>query len=186
MPPLYGLVLAGGFSTRMQEDKSLLVVDGKYMYQVALHLLGQVCTQVYLSCRIEQSQNFQNCHLIPDAFPPNGPISGILSAQKFNAQVAWLVIPVDMPNLKKEFIDNNLIAGRDPAKNVTILKDRTDAHVQPLVAIYEPSSHLLLEQSYYRGTYSLKAILAQMKIKVVEVDDPDNCLLNYNSREDWH
>lgn len=185
LPQLFGLVLAGGFSARMQQDKALMILDGEYMYQVALHLLDHVCPQVYISCRVEQSRNFKNCHLIPDAFPPKGPVTGILSAQKFNAEVAWLVIPVDMPNLTREFIDNNLIAGRDPSKNVTLLKAREDRYTQPLVAIYEPSSHLFLAQNYQKGNYSLTAILAQINIKVIEIDDLQNCLRNYNSPEDW-
>ena len=185
IPPLFGLVLAGGFSARMQQDKALMTLDGKYMFQVALHLLGQLCTEVYLSCRIEQSHNFKNCDFIPDAFLPKGPITGILSAQRLNKEVAWLVIPVDMPNLNKDFLSHSLIAGRDPSRNVTLLKARKDVSTQPLVAIYEPSSHLFLEQSYNQGIYSLKSALAEMDYHVVEVDDAHDCLRNYNLPEDW-
>lgn len=183
--PLFGLVLAGGFSTRMLQDKAKLKFGDKYMYQVAMQVLRQVCDEVYLSCRSEQFSELDDVAIIPDELSSRGPITGILSAQKFNPHVAWLVIPVDMPNLSEKFIKNNLIAGRDHLKDATGLKDKQGSFLQPLVAIYEPSSHLFLQKSFRANIYSLKTTLALMRIKVIEVDDVHNCLSNYNFPEDW-
>jgi molybdopterin-guanine dinucleotide biosynthesis protein A len=183
--PLFGLVLAGGFSTRMLQDKAKLKFGEKYMYQVAMDVLRQVCDEVYLSCRSEQCSELDDVAIIPDELSSRGPITGILSAQKFNPQVAWLVIPVDMPYLNEKFIKNNLIAGRDHLKDATVLKDKQGSFLQPLVAIYEPSSHLFLREGFNANIYSLKAALNLMKIEVVEVEDPQHCLNNYNFPEDW-
>ena len=41
-PPLYGLLLAGGASTRMRRDKAALSYHGKPQLQWGLELLGEV------------------------------------------------------------------------------------------------------------------------------------------------
>ena len=52
--PLYGLVLAGGRSTRMGQDKSLISYHGKAQREYMADLLGQWCSRTFISCRGDQ------------------------------------------------------------------------------------------------------------------------------------
>ncbi|MCL4693819.1 MAG: NTP transferase domain-containing protein, partial [Candidatus Hydrogenedentes bacterium] len=56
--PLYGLVLAGGKSTRMGQDKSALRYYDKPQVAHCLEMLGQFCKRVYVSCRADQEAAF--------------------------------------------------------------------------------------------------------------------------------
>ena len=61
--PLYGLVLTGGYSTRMKRDKFLLNYRGKSQLEYCHELLSQFCSKTFISSRQEQqnvpvSENF--------------------------------------------------------------------------------------------------------------------------------
>ena len=53
-PPLYGLVLAGGRSTRMRRDKATLSYQGRSQLDRAMELLGSCVQQAFVSVRPDQ------------------------------------------------------------------------------------------------------------------------------------
>ena len=48
-PPLYGLVLTGGHSTRMQRDKAALSYQGRSQLDRAMELLSSCVQQAFVS-----------------------------------------------------------------------------------------------------------------------------------------
>ncbi len=92
---LYGLVLAGGRSSRMGQDKSQLSWDGKPLYRHMMSLLTQAGVDKVL---ISGSGFSIDDSVIEDVVPGRGPISGIHAALKrLQDGDRLLVIPVDMP-----------------------------------------------------------------------------------------
>ena len=103
IPQLYGLVLAGGKSTRMGSDKGLIQYHDRPQQEYLYHLLEQVCSKVYLSIRNEQQASVSNeFNVIADQNEYHGPFNGILSAHKAHPNVAWLVLACDLPLLDLE------------------------------------------------------------------------------------
>ena len=102
---LYGLLLAGGKSSRMGEDKSQLLFQGKSLLVHALDLLSASGTDRNLISGQVDGHDF-----IPDLNPHSGPPGGIHSAISSLSNEAnfkdslLLVIPVDMPFLTSEAI----------------------------------------------------------------------------------
>ena len=183
--PILGLVLAGGHSTRMGIDKSMIVHQGVHMYAFAQKKLRMIGLEVYLSCRADQAVQFQDSQIIPDSVPVKGPISGLVSAFRKKNRCAWLVIPIDMPFLSSEFINNELIGNRNPLRHATVIKIKGQSLLQPLVAIYEPASFPILMKEFNRENYSLTKILKNLNIELVEVDDTV-VMANLNFPHDWH
>ena len=57
---LFGLVvLVGGKSRRMQQDKARLNYHGKPQYVHSFEMLGAFCEKVFVSCRQEQRIQFK-------------------------------------------------------------------------------------------------------------------------------
>src|SRR3990167_4508022 len=93
---LYGLILAGGRSKRMGQDKSLLTYRSKPQVEHAHDLLMPFCAKIFVSTRADQSKNreYERLAQINDLpqFSDIGPLGGILSAMTTYSGAAWLVL----------------------------------------------------------------------------------------------
>src|SRR5689334_14779389 len=98
-PPLHGLLLAGGSSSRMQTDKAALSFHGQPQLHWAYALLSDVCGQTFVSVRPDQRSEPTRAALpqIIDRQPGIGPIAGIAAAQEEFPDAAWLVVACDLP-----------------------------------------------------------------------------------------
>ena len=140
-PPLFGLVLAGGASKRMGQDKALLAYHGRSQLQWAFELLSGLCERSFVSVRPEQRDEPTRAALpqIVDEQPGFGPLAGISAALNAHAQAAWLVLACDLPFLSRATLEY-LIAQRDPAKIATAYRSAYDGLPEPLCAIWEPAA----------------------------------------------
>ena len=79
---LYGLVLTGGRSRRMQRDKAALEYAGQPQLARALSLLEPLVASTFISVRDDQRQDPQRSVYpsIVDELPDAGPIGGIHAA----------------------------------------------------------------------------------------------------------
>lgn len=144
--PVYGLVLAGGHSTRMKKDKGALNYHGIPQRDYAARLLAKFCDRVFVSCRPQQNIEFTNFDkhtapkLIHDQILNIGPLGGIISAQREFPQAAWLVLACDLPYVQAETIQS-LIKARNPFRVATTYINPDNRMPEPLCAIWEPKSY---------------------------------------------
>src|SRR5689334_1463731 len=98
---LYGLVLSGGASQRMQRDKAALLYNGKPQLLRAIELLQPFCARTFVSVRADQTNDPLRAQLpqIVDRLTDRGPIAGIHAAQTVHPEAAWLVLACDLPLL---------------------------------------------------------------------------------------
>src|SRR5262245_17397116 len=92
--PLFGLVLAGGASKRMQRDKAALEYHGKPQLQWAYEQVSEFCAATFISVRPDQSSDPLRATLpqIVDRRPGSGPLAGIEAALHTHSKAAWLVV----------------------------------------------------------------------------------------------
>ena len=136
---LYGLVLAGGKSTRMKMDKSVLHYHGMTQIEFAIQLLQKYCDKVYVSNRKDQQEmqgheTAQQIHDQPE-FSNMGPIGGILSAMTEYPDVPWLILACDLPFVTPEVLQT-LIEKRDRSKIAMAYISSSDNLPEPLCAIW--------------------------------------------------
>lgn len=162
-PELRGLVLGGGFSRRFGVAKISYRPDpGKPSWgEARVRLLRDLGLPVAVSLRPEQEVGFM---LLPgvcrvdDCWPDGGPMVGLLSAWMLLPKAAWLVVACDLADLDRETL-LTLLAARDSTRDATALIDPASGAPEPLCAIYEPSSHALLEARFVEGRRSLRGFL---------------------------
>jgi molybdopterin-guanine dinucleotide biosynthesis protein A len=138
--PLYGLVLAGGRSTRMQRDKATLEYrPGETQLEAAMRLLQPRVARAFVSVRSDQRADTTRSawDLIVDRGDVEGPIAGISAALGADPDAAWLVLACDLPFLDAQTLDT-LIAARDLRCDATAFRSSHDGLPEPLCAIYEP------------------------------------------------
>src|SRR5262245_13674468 len=138
-PPLFGLVLAGGASKRMGQDKAALQYHGESQLQWTYRLLNQYVDQCFVSVRPDQRDDSTRASLpqIVDRQPGRGPIAGIETALSEYPDAAWLILACDLPFLSEATLQN-LIKHRDVSKIATAYRSAHDGFPEPLCAIWEP------------------------------------------------
>ncbi|AEE51214.1 NTP transferase domain-containing protein [Haliscomenobacter hydrossis] len=181
--PLYGLVLAGGRSTRMGQDKSLINYHGKPQREFMADLLSHWCSKVFISCRGDQVEEIGGQYSpLPDTFLGLGPYGAILSAFREHPDAAWLVVACDLPHMDEATLEQ-LIAQRNPAKVASTFKSPFDQFPEPLVTIWEPRSYPLLLQFMAQGYTCPRKVLLNSPIELL-VAENELALENVNKPEE--
>ncbi len=183
IPPLNGLVLAGGKSVRMGSAKDLMQWHGKEQRYYAADLLGKFCEEVFISCRQEQQGDIDPAYkTLPDTFLGMGPAGGILSAFRAQKEKAWLVIACDLPLLNEDTL-RFLVANRAAEKIATTYKSPFDGLPEPLITIWEPESFPVLLSFLAKGITCPRKVLINSDASILNPPQPD-ALMNVNTPED--
>ncbi|MBK5279731.1 MAG: NTP transferase domain-containing protein [Bacteroidia bacterium] len=178
---LYGLVLAGGKSSRMGKDKGLIDYHGKPQREHLFDLLSKFCDHVFTSCRAEQHIP-ASLNPICDKFDLDSPLNGILSSFELHTDKTWLVVAVDMPFVNEE-VFQFLILNRDPTKVATCFFDSDGKLPEPLLTIWEPNAFPSLSKFMVDGGSSPREFLIQNVCnKLVYADS--KIYINYNTLQE--
>jgi molybdopterin-guanine dinucleotide biosynthesis protein MobB len=171
--PLKGLVLTGGKSSRMQEEKSAMMYHGVSQTQFVYDLLTEVSGECYVSTRAEQAGDPDKASLrqIHDTVLGIGPTGGILSAMQAAPEAAWLVVACDLPYLETLTLET-LLAGRNPFKTATAFKSSHDGFPEPLCAVYEPKARYRLCQFMGLSYTCPRKVLINSNIQLLEQQNP--------------
>lgn len=184
-PPVYGLVLAGGKSVRMGQDKGAIQWHGIEQRYHMHAVLSSICEKVFISCRAAQNADISNNYpTIVDTHTDTGPIFALLSAFEYRSDVAWLVVACDLPLLDVAALQL-LLQNRNCSGIATTFQSPHDGLPEPLVTIWEPEAYLLLQKFVADGYRCPRKVLIQNqdKVLVIQTQNPQ-VLLNANTPEE--
>ena len=120
---------------------------------------------------------------IPDLYPGEGPLGGILSALHHTAADWNLVVACDMPEVSGDFLDR-LLAAAETSGADALLPVGPSGQPEPLCAVYHKRAAGPLEQSFSRGIRKITEALAAVptvRLPVAELKP----FQNVNTPEDW-
>jgi molybdopterin-guanine dinucleotide biosynthesis protein A len=183
--PLYGLVLAGGRSSRMGRDKAALLYEGQTQLERAMALLTPHVARAYVSVRPDQKADALRARFaqIEDRAMDIGPTAGLLAAQAAHPEAAWLVLACDLPLLDEPTL-LHLIGARDAAGLATAYRSSHDGLPEPLCAIYEPRSRAALSDYVAQGKHCPRKFLLHAGARLIEEPNP-RALDNINTPEEY-
>ncbi len=143
------LILAGGGSKRMGQNKSLISrPDGTRQIDHIASLAREFCDQVYVSLK-DSGSIHTDLPVITDLRPGEGPVAALESAASIG-NGPLLVLGCDLYLLDKRTLAY-LVEQRDPSAHATSFKNRIDHRAEPLCTIYEPSALQLAAQALDEG-----------------------------------
>lgn len=175
-----GVILAGGRSSRMGQDKGLVEIDGLPLFvHIANKLLPQVGT-LLISSNQHQEQYADRFAVIGDITADfAGPLAGMLAAL-VACQTEWVaIVPCDVPafpdNLVQRLWENK---GQAPAAYVT---DGERAH--PTLCLLNKSLIPHLREYLAQGERKVMLFFAQIAAQQVVFANPA-AFANLNTPED--
>ena len=182
-----GVVLAGGLSSRMGQDKAKLLRDKHSM----LAFSKQILLESGISNVVISGDNYQ----IPDNVKESGPVGGILSVlSRFPHIKSLLILPVDLPLMKASALTELRVKG-ELSHKATYFKGHNiplflpnNSYVELFLAqAFTPSSCTAETQEGRRFKNkgpSIKALLNQIPHQAIHCND-SNMLFNTNTPEEW-
>ncbi len=190
-PPVQGLVLAGGQSTRMRRDKAVLPYGGRTQLERACELAARHTAGVFVSVRAGQATDPQRARwpLILDSVDGGGPLVGIRSALAAQPGIAWLVLACDLPLLSDEVLATLLRAragglAADPRLLATAYRSTHDTLPEPLCAIWEPAAAAALAKFQESGGNCPRRFLMRHPALLLDPVDA-HALDNINTPEEY-
>ncbi len=150
-----GFVLAGGRSTRMGQDKALLLVAGRPLLEIALDKLRALSLDAAPRIAAARSDLSSYAAVVADLHPGCGPLSGIEAALAATSQPLNLFLPVDMPLLPAQFLAWMLLRAETTGALMTV--PRINGQPQPLCAVYHRNLLASLSASLLAGNYKVMA-----------------------------
>lgn len=185
LAPLYGLVLAGGESSRMGKNKALLEYHSQPQFVHVAQLLDVFCKQVVISSNTALPGPYiKNRSLLSDeaAYAGCGPISGVLTAIRHFPGKSFFVLGCDYPALTQGDMEQ-LFMARSPEHDAVCFHHPENCVSEPLITIYEAASLEKLPDFYRNGGKSLRKFLEGSVAKRIAPRNP-GALKSYDSPED--
>lgn len=150
--PVWACVLIGGRSSRMGRAKHLLTDSGgRTWLENTVAAVAPFVGQVVLSGGGLVPESLRDLVRLPDIPGVAGPLTGILSAMRWQPDVSWLLVACDMPSLSAEAL-GWLLESRQPGRWGTVPKRSRDSHVEPLLAHYDSRCRAIFEEVLASGS----------------------------------
>lgn len=183
-----GIIVAGGRSSRMGQDKALLEIDGATMLERTYTTLQQAAQRVVVVTRDNQGYGLSGMETVSDVFPGMGPLSGIHAGLSASTTEWGMVVACDMPFVQPEVLHDllavtkkwtELQGTREPALQAVI--PSMDGRIHPLLAVYHRSVLPSAEECLRSGRLRLTDWLDKLNVRYATVED-----LPGVSEDMWH
>lgn len=188
-----GVILAGGFSRRMGQEKALLPLGGQPMFARIAGILGPQIDHLALNANGDPARfGSPALPVIPDDEPDTGPLGGVLAgllwAEASAPKADYLLsVPVDTPFLPRDLVARLRAAGRGTDGGVVIAGSAERDH--PVVALWPAGfSQRLADWRNTAKSRGVRAFLATTGFTVVDFPVPagrPDPFLNVNTPEDF-
>jgi len=175
---LYGVILAGGKSSRMGQDKATLSINNQTMLERNTALLESIGVDKVIVSRNEDGY-------VCDIHPNSGPMSGIHSALNSTKCVtkdnALIIIPIDMPLLDRELLIELVNCGKALYCALNFCDHQLPLFLPNTLDNRDYAERVVKSESD-RSIRRFLNIVNSARIKTKAI----NKLMNTNNIEQWH
>ncbi|WP_276501935.1 molybdenum cofactor guanylyltransferase [Terrimonas pollutisoli] len=188
-----GIVLCGGQSSRMGQDKGLIPTAASTWTQSAVDKLAVLNIPVKISVNKDQFNQYAKLFPETDLVPDNttlslkGPLLGVLSSHLQFPNEDLFVLACDMPLMQTPLLQELYSLYQQDSID-TAFVFTTDGEPEPLCGIYKAGGLafiLSLLQSGQLLKYSMKFSLDHLQVKSIAVpDEQKKYFKNFNAHAD--
>ena len=182
------VILAGGKSSRMQQDKALLPFGGaNSLAEFQYRRLSKLFSKVYISSK-NNKFDFE-VEVIEDSYEGSSPLVALVSIFEALEELEEVfLLSVDAPFVSGAIID-------DLYKNnasVDVIVAESNKGLEPLCAIYRRSCLVEAKKALEANRHRLQSLFEKLKVKSVKIENEAEFMnLNYPSeyemaQKKWH
>lgn len=179
--PVSLIVLAGGTSRRMKQDKVRLLVGTEPLIQKILKQVEGYFDEVLLSVSKGQTFDFVSCPQVEDEVEGQGPLAGILSGLRAAVHDVCVVAACDIPDIDMAFVGRMLEAAKGWE---IVVPSSAEGTFEPLLAVYKKSVIPKIEKLLATSNRQVLALFGLCKTRVLKMSD-SSWLKNLNTPEDY-
>lgn len=179
------IILAGGKSSRMGQDKAWLKIGEKAIIEQLLDKLTPIFKEVIISGSRTPDFNKLGVRIIPDELPETGPLGGIYSGLKAIDTDWAFCCACDMP-----FINPDLINALTCEIDADALICQWEGKIHPLHGFYNKTCLPVIWQALEAEQYRMLDLLPRLRVKyldetfIAQYDPYGYSFFNLNTPED--
>lgn len=166
MTPIDAILLAGGRSSRMGQDKAALLVDGRRLVDRAIGALSPLGGRILIARGDRPSLDLAD--EVPDAAGMSGPVAGVVGAAALVTTPAVAIVAVDMPTISAAVLRRLAVVVEDNSRSAAM--PVVDGIAQPMHAVVSAAALPAMVALAREGERSLRRMLARLDAILVGPD----------------
>lgn len=179
---LSSLILAGGQSRRMGEDKALLSYDGRHFLDIIARELAPFGK---FTVSVDSPERYPRLgyKMISDVYPHCGPLGGLHAALSECETDCLIAVSCDLPLFRSE-LGKALFAAMTPDCDAVVPKT-SDGRNHPFCAVYSRRCAAVFEAQLKAGSYCMKDALDKLNVIYFKAGSFADMLTNINTPEEY-
>jgi len=179
------IILAGGQSSRMGRDKSMLTVDGEPLIQHVHEQLQGHFDEILLSSN-DARHAFLELTTVADRRTGQGPLMGLASALEAASHDLAFVVACDIPDIDIHLAHRllNQAEGYDAVVPRSVQPGSDSPRPEPLFAVYRRDAATRIFDLLTQGERRIRSFFDQANIRYVDLD-PEDAPRNLNTEEEY-
>ncbi len=173
------VILAGGKSSRMGQDKSLLPVNGAPLIRRIYEQLAHRFDEILISTNEPEKHTFLRARTVPDLVPGKGPLMGIASAVEAARHERVFVTACDIPVVDLDTVVRMLVLAED----FDCVIPMSSVGHEPLFAVYRKSTVPAMHEALEAGERRISAVFPRVRTRFYDLGGAP-WYRNLNTRED--
>jgi molybdopterin-guanine dinucleotide biosynthesis protein A len=188
------VIMAGGESSRMGIDKSMLQIDGRLMIARICEQLRGCFDQILISANEADKFAFLGFEVVADKVPGQGPLMGIASALEASANELNFVVACDIPDIDigcvrrmlTQAIENqaDIVIPTTRRREASKTEKRNERYCEPLFAVYRRSALGAINKVLSSGGHKISDVFALCKVEYIKLDGAE-WLVNINTMAEY-
>lgn len=183
-----GIILAGGRSSRMGRDKSLLPWQGSDLMHTVISKVGQACDDIVLVSNQARNLIYKDVRVVADIISEMGPLGGIHAGLTYAKHPLAFVTACDMPYAVPQAISFLLQEATD---EWDVVIPACGEFFEPMCCVYRKTCLPAIETLLNQGRRRIVDFFPLIRLKTIDVEifrqfDPELKLFtNINTADEY-
>ena len=161
-----GIILAGGKSSRMGEDKGFLKLNGKTFMSSIIAALKPIVGEIIIVSNNSEYDVF-NLKRVADSMEDSGPLAGLYSGLLHSETENNIVLSCDVPLISTSVLKKLLEGAPSEAE---VIQFESEGKTIPLVAMYKKKCRHHFLKLLQTNERRLRFAIDQLDVKTITLD----------------